>query len=181
MQETLIQFLVRKIPWRQNRLPTPVFLGFPGGSAGKESACNVGDLGLIPGLGRSLWEGNWLPTPVFWPGEFHELYSPQGCKESDTTELSLFTSFTFISIGSYFMPSLSLWFPSTKIQLNTRVCGLVILEFPAFRLILAGIKFVQVLCKPLQTWFFQPLNFHRTLCHLWSYTQSCVWGLDVCN
>ena len=27
-----------------------------------------------------------LPTPVFWPGEFHELYSPWGCKESDTTE-----------------------------------------------------------------------------------------------
>ena len=34
-------------------LPTPVFLGFPGGSDGKESACNAGDLGLIPGLGRS--------------------------------------------------------------------------------------------------------------------------------
>ena len=33
------------------------FLGFPGGSAGKESACNVGDLGLIPGLGRSPGEG----------------------------------------------------------------------------------------------------------------------------
>ena len=33
-------------------LLTPVFLGFPGGSDGKESACNVGDLGLIPGLGR---------------------------------------------------------------------------------------------------------------------------------
>ena len=32
--------------------------GFPGGSAGKESACNVGDLGSIPGLGRSLGEGN---------------------------------------------------------------------------------------------------------------------------
>ena len=27
-----------------------------------------------------------LPTPVFWPGEFHGLYSPWGCKESDTTE-----------------------------------------------------------------------------------------------
>ena len=40
------------------RLPTPTFLGFPGGSAGKESACNVGDLGLIPGLGRSPAEGN---------------------------------------------------------------------------------------------------------------------------
>ena len=32
-------------------------LGFPGGSAGKESACNVGDLGLVPGLGISLGEG----------------------------------------------------------------------------------------------------------------------------
>ena len=32
--------------------------GFPGGSAGKESTCNVGDLGLIPGLGRSPGEGN---------------------------------------------------------------------------------------------------------------------------
>ena len=35
---------VRKICWRRDRLPTPVFLGFPGGSDGKESACNVGDL-----------------------------------------------------------------------------------------------------------------------------------------
>ena len=41
-----------------DRLPTPVFLGFPGDSAGKESAYNAGDLGLIPGLGRSLGEGN---------------------------------------------------------------------------------------------------------------------------
>ena len=39
-------------------------LGFPCGSAGKESACNVGDLGLIPGLGRSPGEER-LPTPVF--------------------------------------------------------------------------------------------------------------------
>ena len=33
-----------------------------------------------------LGEGQGLPTPVFWPGEFHGLYSPQGHKESDTTE-----------------------------------------------------------------------------------------------
>jgi len=45
---------VRKIPWRRDRLPTPVFLGFPGGSAGKESSHNVGDPGLIPGLGNPL-------------------------------------------------------------------------------------------------------------------------------
>ena len=34
------------------------FLGFPGGLAGKENVCNEGDLGMIPGLGRSPTEGN---------------------------------------------------------------------------------------------------------------------------
>ena len=48
---------VRKIHWRRERLPTPEFLGFPGGSAGKESTCNEGDLGSIPGSGRSPGEG----------------------------------------------------------------------------------------------------------------------------
>ena len=52
---------VRKIPWGRDRLPTPVFLGFSCGSTGKESTCNVGDLGLIPGLGRSPREGNCYP------------------------------------------------------------------------------------------------------------------------
>ena len=37
---------------------TPVFLGFSGGSDGKESACNAGDLSSVPGLGRSPEEGN---------------------------------------------------------------------------------------------------------------------------
>ena len=97
--------------------------GFPGGSDSKESTCNTGDLGSIPGSGQSREEGNgnplqyswaslvaqlvrihlpcgrpgldpwvgkipWrrecLPTPVFWPGEFHGLYTPWGHKESDT-------------------------------------------------------------------------------------------------
>ena len=43
------------------RLPTPVFLDFPCGSAGKEPACNAGDLGLIPELGRSPGEGKGYP------------------------------------------------------------------------------------------------------------------------
>ena len=42
---------VWKIPWRRDRLTSPVFLGFPCGSAGKESTCNAGDLGSITGLG----------------------------------------------------------------------------------------------------------------------------------
>ena len=40
----------------RNRLPIPVFLGFPCGSDGKESSCNMGDVGSIPGLGRSTGE-----------------------------------------------------------------------------------------------------------------------------
>ena len=52
---------VRKIRWRKDSLPTPVFLGFPGGSAGKEPTCNAGDLGSIPGLGRSPGEGKGYP------------------------------------------------------------------------------------------------------------------------
>ena len=60
---------------------------FPGGSAGKEYICNVRDLVYIPGLGRSSGEGNGYPhTPVFWPREFQELYSPRRHKQSNTTE-----------------------------------------------------------------------------------------------
>ena len=44
-----------------DRLPTPVFLGFPGGSDGKESACNVGNLDSVPQLGRSPGEGHGNP------------------------------------------------------------------------------------------------------------------------
>ena len=61
-----------------------LYLYVPCGSAGKQSTCNVGDLGSIPGLGRSPGEGKGYP--VFCPREFHELYSPWGCKESDMTE-----------------------------------------------------------------------------------------------
>ena len=48
---------VRKIHWRRDKLPTPVFLGCPCGSADKESACNAGDLGLIPGWEDPLEKG----------------------------------------------------------------------------------------------------------------------------
>ena len=50
-----------KIFWRRDRLLTPVFLGFPGSSTVKASACNAGDLGSIRGLGRSPGEGNGNP------------------------------------------------------------------------------------------------------------------------
>ena len=67
MQETPVRFQGREKPlekgihWRKDRLPIPVFLGFPCGSTGKESACNEGDLGSIPGLGRYSGEGKGYP------------------------------------------------------------------------------------------------------------------------
>ena len=61
MPETWFDSWVGKIPWRKDRLPAPLFMGFPGGSDGKESACNVGDLGLISELGKYPREGNNYP------------------------------------------------------------------------------------------------------------------------
>ena len=37
-------------------------------------------------VGKICWRRERLPTPVFWPGEFHGLYSPWGRRESDMTE-----------------------------------------------------------------------------------------------
>ena len=54
-----------------------ISLGFSCDSDGKESICNVGDLGSIPGLGRSPGEGKRLVTPAFWPGEFHGVTKSQ--------------------------------------------------------------------------------------------------------
>ena len=53
VQETLVRFLGWEDPWRRERLPTPVFLGFLRGSTGKGISCNAGDLGSIPESGRS--------------------------------------------------------------------------------------------------------------------------------
>ena len=42
--------------------------------------------GFNPSVGKIPWRRKWLPNPVFWPGEFHGLYSPRGHKELDMTE-----------------------------------------------------------------------------------------------
>ena len=60
-----------------------LFTGFPGGSAGKESACNAGDLGSIPGLGRSPGEGNGYPLQN--SGLENSMDCVRGVTESDTT------------------------------------------------------------------------------------------------
>ena len=91
-------------------------MGFPHGSAGKESACYAGDLGSSPWVGKIPWKREWLMDPVFWPEEFHGLYSPLGHKESDTTERLSLTTINSLSplapnppnlrqLITYFLPS----------------------------------------------------------------------------
>ena len=78
-------------PWRRDRLPTSVFSDFPDGSDSKEFTCSVGDLGSIPGSGRS--PGGRHGNPFHYSclenphGQWSLVgYSPCGNKVSDTTE-----------------------------------------------------------------------------------------------
>ena len=82
---------VRKFPWRRKRLPISVFMGFLGSSDGKESTSNVGDLCLIPQLGRSPGGGHGNPLQYSCLENPHGQrslvgYCPCGGKEMDTTE-----------------------------------------------------------------------------------------------
>ena len=79
---------IQDTDWRTFGWPH-LSVAFPDGSDGKEPACNAG---FDPRVQKIPWRREWLPTPVFLPGEFHGQrslvgYSPQGHKKSDTTEL----------------------------------------------------------------------------------------------
>ena len=83
----------------------PLFFIFPDSSVGKESTCNVGDLSLIPGSGRSPGEGKGYPL----------LYSSWGCKESDTTErLSLSVRYQFREVTSAWKPDNHPFYPFSQ-------------------------------------------------------------------
>ena len=85
MQETPVWFLGLEVRLRRDRLPTPIFWGFPVGSIGKESPCIARDLGSIPGLGRSSGRGHDNPLQYSFLESSHEQrslagYSPWGCR-----------------------------------------------------------------------------------------------------
>ena len=66
-------------------------MGLLGGSGVKNPPADAGDLGSIPGFGRSPGGGKWQPTLLYLPEKSHgqrslEGYSPKGCKEANTTE-----------------------------------------------------------------------------------------------
>ena len=73
---------------KPSALYCPILMLFPGGSEGKESTCNVGDLDLI---GNIAGRREWQPTPVFLSRESHGQrglvsHSPGGLQRVDTTE-----------------------------------------------------------------------------------------------
>ena len=70
-------------------LTTPVFLGFPDGSAGKESACNVGDLSSIPELERFPREGNSYPL------QYSALENSMECIVHEVAELHMTDRLSF--------------------------------------------------------------------------------------
>ena len=72
--------------WRRDRLPTPIFLGLPCSSSGKESAYSVEDLRSIPGLGRSPGEGKGYPLQCSGLENSMDRIVHGGHKESNTTE-----------------------------------------------------------------------------------------------
>ena len=80
---------IRKVKLSKRNVRT--IEGLPGGAEVKNLPASAGDVGSIPGSGRSPGEGDgYPPTPVFLPGKFHGWrsladYSPWGCKESDMT------------------------------------------------------------------------------------------------
>ena len=82
--------------WRRDRLPTQVFFVFSCGSAGKESACNAGDLGSIPGLGRSPGEGKGYPFQYSGLENFMDCIVHGVAKSR--TRLSNFDFLSFLSV-----------------------------------------------------------------------------------
>ena len=124
MQETPVQFWVGKIHWRRDRLPTPVFLGFLCGSAGKESACNVGNLGLIPGLGRSPEEEKGYPLQ--YSGLENSMdYTVHGVTKSQTWLSDLyFTHYIYLMFSSkWFMYFFNVSFDFTLIYFSSHSQG----------------------------------------------------------
>ena len=113
VEETPVRVLGWEDLLERNILPTPVFLGFPCSSADKESTCNAGDLGSIPGLGRASGEQHGNPLQYSWlesPRGQGSLvgYSPWSRKESDRTELLKSAALAVYESFSCSVPSLTL-------------------------------------------------------------------------
>ena len=99
-------------------------MGFPLGLSSKESTCNAGGTGSIPGSGRSPGEGNGWPTPVLLPGKSHGQRSLAGCSPwghngSDTEQLNWLTG-TVARVGLRIRPWTQKWKPHIGFSSSAR-------------------------------------------------------------
>ena len=76
MQETPVQFLDWEDPLQKGQATHSIIHGLPYDSSGKGPTFQCRRPGFDPWIGKILWRRERLPTPVFWPGDFHGLYSP---------------------------------------------------------------------------------------------------------
>ena len=86
MQETPVWFLGREDPLEKGYATHSNILGLPWWLSWKRIPLQFGRPGFDPWAGKIAWRWERLSNPVFWPGEFHGLYSPWHCKESDRNE-----------------------------------------------------------------------------------------------
>ena len=86
MWETPVQFLGWKDPLEKVDYPLQYSWAFFEAELVKNLPAVFRRPGFSPWFGKVPWRRERLPTPVFWPGEVHDLYSPWGHKELDTTE-----------------------------------------------------------------------------------------------
>ena len=82
MQEIPVWFLGREDPLEKEKATHSSILGLPL----VKNPPAIQETGFDPWVGKIPWRTERLPTPVFWPGEFHGRYSLWGHKELDTTE-----------------------------------------------------------------------------------------------
>ena len=105
------------------RLSKLSFSFLPGGSDDKESTCHAGDVGLIPGLGRSLGEGIGNPLQLFLPREFHGQRNLVCCSLWGRKELNMTEQLT---TKLSMMPLVIIWM-KTSFDFHPEICNVWIL------------------------------------------------------
>ena len=116
---------------------TPVFLGFPGSSTGKDSW-----------VGKIRWRREQLSTLVFWPREFHGLYSAWGHKESDTTGQLFLSPFPVFLSGKFYGQRSLVWYsPWGLKELDTTDCSGIFTILKANKQQVMGASFSQLLSR----------------------------------
>ena len=86
MKETLVRLLGQEDLLEKGQATHSSILGLPWWLIWLRTRLQCRRPGFDPWVGKSPWKRERLPTPVFWPGEFHGLYGQRGRKESDMTE-----------------------------------------------------------------------------------------------